>query len=47
MALSSFSSGQLLEKFGWTAINEMIFPTIFVTGAMLLWLALRPRPATI
>jgi predicted MFS family arabinose efflux permease len=47
MALSSFSSGQLLEKFGWTAINEVIFPTIFVTGAMLLWLALRPRPATI
>ena len=47
MALSSFSSGQLLEKFGWTAINEVIFPTIFVTGAMLLWLALRPRPATV
>jgi hypothetical protein len=47
MALSSFSSGQLLEKFGWTAINEVIFPTIFVTGAMLLWLALQPRPATI
>jgi hypothetical protein len=47
MALSSFSSGQLLEKFGWTAINEVILPTIFVTGAMLLWLALRPRPATV
>src|SRR6201999_1073455 len=30
MAVSSFSSGQLLEKFGWTAINEVIFPTIFV-----------------
>ena len=47
MALSSFSSGQLLEKFGWTAINEVIFPTIFVTGAMLLWLALRPRASTV
>ncbi|HME28805.1 MAG TPA: hypothetical protein VKE53_02945 [Pseudolabrys sp.] len=47
MALSSSASGQLLEKFGWTAINEVIFPTIAVTGAMLLWLALRPRASTI
>ncbi|MBI3705207.1 MAG: MFS transporter [Rhizobiales bacterium] len=43
MALSSFSSGQLLEYVGWTAINEVIFPTIFVAGAMLVWLALRKR----
>jgi predicted MFS family arabinose efflux permease len=47
MALSSFSSGQLLDKFGWTAINEVIFPTIFVVGALLVWLALRPRPSTV
>ena len=47
MALSSFSSGQPLEKFGWTAINEVIFPTIFVTGVMLFWLALRPRASTV
>jgi MFS family permease len=47
MALSSFSSGQLLEKFGWTAINEVIFPTIFVAGALLLWLSLRPRASTV
>ena len=40
MALSSFSSGQLLAHFGWTAINEVIFPTIFIAGAMLLWLRL-------
>lgn len=46
MALSSFSSGQLLDKFGWTAINEVIFPTIFVAGALLMWLALRPRAST-
>ena len=44
MALSSFSSGQLLEYVGWTAINEVIFPTIFIAGAMLVWLAMR-RPA--
>ena len=43
MALSSFSSGQLLEYVGWTAINEVIFPTIFVAGAMLIWLATRTR----
>jgi predicted MFS family arabinose efflux permease len=43
MALSSFSSGQLLAHFGWTAINEVIFPTIFIAGAMLLWLQLHKR----
>jgi predicted MFS family arabinose efflux permease len=47
MALSSFSSGQLLERFGWTAINEVIFPTIFVTAALLVWLTLRPRESTV
>ena len=46
MALSSFSSGQLLEYVGWTAINEVIFPTVFIAGAMLIWLALR-RPAAV
>lgn len=43
MALSSFSSGQLLEYVGWTAINEVIFPTVFVAGAMLIWLVARRR----
>jgi MFS family permease len=45
MALSSFSSGQLLEHLGWTAINAVIFPTILVAGAMLVWLAARKRGA--
>jgi MFS family permease len=45
MAISSFSSGQMLEYLGWTAINEVIFPTIFVVGAMLIWLSLRKRAA--
>lgn len=44
MALSSFSSGQLLERFGWSTINEVIFPTVFVAGALLAWLTQRPRP---
>jgi predicted MFS family arabinose efflux permease len=47
MALTSFLSGQLLDKFGWATINEVIFPTIFITGALLIWLALRPRESTI
>ena len=46
MALSSFSSGQLLANFGWAVINEVIFPTIVVAGALLAWLALRPREVT-
>ena len=46
MALSSFSSGQLLEYFGWQAINEVIFPTIFIAGAMLVWLTMRKRGET-
>ena len=45
MAVSSFSSGQMLEYLGWAAINEVIFPTIFLVGAMLLWLAMRKRVA--
>ena len=47
MAVSSFSSGQLLANFGWTVINEVIFPTILVAGALLMWLALRPRRAAV
>jgi MFS family permease len=45
MAVASFSSGQLLEYLGWQAINEVIFPTILVAGAMLVWLTLRKRAA--
>ena len=45
MAVASFSSGQLLEYLGWQAINEVIFPTVLVAGAMLIWLSLRKRAA--
>ncbi len=47
MALASFSSGQLLASFGWTMVNEVIFPTIFVAGALLAWLRVRDRTATV
>jgi MFS family permease len=43
MAVSSFSSGQLLDYFGWNAVNTVIFPVIFIAGVSLAWLALRGR----
>ncbi len=44
MAVGSFASGQLLARFGWTAVNDMVFPVVLAAGAMLAWLALRRRP---
>ena len=46
MALGSFSSGQLLAVFGWTAVNEVIFPTVAIAGALLAWLAWQNRADT-
>jgi MFS family permease len=43
MALSSFSSGQLLARFGWVTVNEVVFPSVFVAGALLVWLTVRQR----
>ena len=37
MAIASFSSGLMLANFGWQTINEVIFPAIFVAGALLVW----------
>ena len=37
MALSSFSSGQLLAAFGWEVLNTVIFPGVLFAGALLLW----------
>jgi MFS family permease len=45
MAVSSFSSGQLLAYFGWQTVNEVIFPTIILAGVLLAWLAARSRAA--
>jgi predicted MFS family arabinose efflux permease len=41
MAVGSFFSGQLLAAFGWFAINAVIFPTVLIACALLIWLALR------
>jgi predicted MFS family arabinose efflux permease len=46
MALSSFSSGQLLARFGWVTVNEVIFPAVFVAAVLLAWLAFRNRAKT-
>ncbi len=46
MALSSFSSGQLLARFGWVTVNEVIFPAVFVAAMLLAWLAFRNRAKT-
>jgi MFS family permease len=47
MAIGSFSSGALLARYGWTAVNEMVFPVILVAAVLLVWgsLVRRPTPA--
>jgi predicted MFS family arabinose efflux permease len=43
MAIGSFSSGQLLASFGWTMVNEVVFPVVLAAAALLAWAALRRR----
>jgi predicted MFS family arabinose efflux permease len=43
MAVSSFSSGQLLETVGWAAINEVVIPVVIVVFALLMWVRMRTR----
>ncbi|MBI1201759.1 MAG: MFS transporter [Rhodopseudomonas sp.] len=43
MAMSSFSSGQILAHFGWEMINSLVFPAVLLTAALLLWGVLRRR----
>ncbi|MBI3436423.1 MAG: MFS transporter [Proteobacteria bacterium] len=47
MAVGSFSSGQLLARYGWTMVNEVVFPFVLVALVLLAALALvrRWRPA--
>jgi MFS family permease len=45
MAVSSFSSGQMLAYLSWQAINEVAFPFLVGVGVLLLWLKLRERPS--
>jgi MFS family permease len=47
MAIGSFASGKVLASFGWTAVNNIVFPVILTAAALLLWQVLRPRPQAI
>ena len=47
MAMSSFSSGQLLAAFGWEVLNAVIFPGVLIAAALLIWLTRRSRPAAV
>jgi MFS family permease len=44
MAIGSFSSGALLSRYGWNAVNEMVFPVILVAAFLLAWGSLLRRP---
>jgi len=35
MAIRSFSSGQLLAHYGWSAVNKVVFPTVLLGLALL------------
>jgi predicted MFS family arabinose efflux permease len=43
MAVGSFASGTVLANFGWSAVNEVVFPAILVAGALLVWWRVRER----
>jgi len=47
MAMSSFSSGQLLAAFGWEVLNGVIFPGVLIAAVLLVWLTRRTRPAAV
>jgi MFS family permease len=46
-AIGSLSSGALLSRYGWSAVNEVVFPVVIVAAVLLAWgtLARRPKPA--
>ena len=43
MAMSSFSSGMVLEKQGWATLNAVAVPFVGVIGITVLWLMFRQR----
>jgi MFS family permease len=47
MAIGSFSSGALLASYGWTAVNEVVFPVVVVAGLLLAWGTLARRPTVV
>ena len=43
MAIASFSSGALLARYGWTAVNEVGLPIIVTAAGLLAWVTLARR----
>jgi predicted MFS family arabinose efflux permease len=43
MALGSFASGTLLASYGWSAVNQVVFPAILAAAALLVWFGVRNR----
>jgi len=41
--LAQFASGAVLVSFGWSAVNEIVFPVALAATALLIWGALRGR----
>jgi len=37
LGLSSYASGQLLADFGWASVNVVLFPTVLIAFALLVW----------
>jgi len=47
MAIGSFSSGALLANYGWTTVNEVVFPVVVMAALLLGWGTLGRRPAAV
>lgn len=45
VAAASFSSGALLNAFGWATVNFLVFPFVVLCIGLLIWLALAERKA--
>jgi predicted MFS family arabinose efflux permease len=43
MAVGSFASGNVLARFGWATVNEIVFPVVLAAAALLLWLSFRSK----
>jgi len=43
MAISSYSSGQLLANFGWTAVNVLVLPVMLAAAIALTWVGWKQR----
>jgi heme exporter protein D len=47
MAIGSFSSGQLLANYGWSAVNLVVFPPVMLGLAVLMLASFARRRASL